>query len=360
MIKLYSFVISFLIVFFIFSCSGRSNYNWKVYNSNTTGLRPQYEGFNQLIIKADIFYLLGSFDESLKWKDKQALVYKSEDQGKTWLNVFEEKGNAEKGYYSSENIYLVKEIYIENSFKNSQQRLLKLDNSSNSIHKFKRQSNVKYIHVDELGKGALILSNSFSSKDYSVFRTKNNFKTYDSIPIDKAVKGSFVTNDRVYLLTYKAFRKNYKVFETNKIHILDENNALDSLDLDFNVDYFLVEKGESFWFLGKNNDSIQLRKRKGDVTNIINTLSIDKEETSKKLYKHNDFIAILTSSIDKGALGGFGSVRYKLYLSFDNGQTFKEENPPIDDYVNPIAFYKDEKIIIYSGAGRISVCDLKK
>mgnify|MGYP001478407765 CR=1 FL=1 len=132
MIKLDSFIRSFLVMFFIFNCSCQSNYNWKVYDSTITGLKFQHEGFNELIVSDTAFYLLGSFNESLKWKDKLALVYKSENKGKTWLNNLKEEGNVNKGYYSSEGLFLIKEIYLENSFKNSCQSLLKLDKNLSS------------------------------------------------------------------------------------------------------------------------------------------------------------------------------------------------------------------------------------
>jgi len=335
--------------------NSKPDYNWTVYDAEATGLGKKGEIFNKILIEDSVFYLLGSSPGNDLSKSK-SVVYKSDNYGRDWIEEYTDKGNITNGYLASNELNLLKEIYTDNSLDNTS---LSLINKDSIIHSFKINSSVKGVFMDSSGKGTLVINNSFFAKDNSVFRTQNNFKSYDSTYVGKPIKKSYFFKDKVYLLTYELIRENYKVREQNELYIINKDENRDSLRIEFNTIDFIVDN-EGVLFLGKEEGGITLNNI--GKTGEVNTTSIirSKNLEPKKIYKHKKFIAILSSLINESALGGFGGSEYRLHLSFDNGKTFIEEKLPIDNYVSPITFYKDEKIIIYSGAGRISVCDLKK
>jgi len=342
-----------------FSCIDSNNYSWKIYSGEKTKLNLKYESFNKLLIKDDTIYLLGTRDKTLDLADNVSIVCQSVDNGKSWIEIFKNNGSIINGYLSADDLYLFKEIYTDNSLENTSITLLN-SNKLDSIHSFKKNSYIKDVFIDDLGKGVLILNNSFSSVDNSVFKTGNDFKTYDSLYVNKAISKSFYYKNKTYLLTYVLTRKNYKINETNIIYTIDKNNKRDSINLKFNAIDFMVDNKEDIWTLGKENNYVVLKHLNKKEVISTSIISKDKNLNPKKLYKYNQFIAVLSNSIDESALGGFGGTKYTLHLSYNSGKSFEIEKIPIDNYVDPISFFKDEKIVIYSGVGRISVCDLKE
>ncbi|MFV0573700.1 MAG: hypothetical protein ACK5M1_14935 [Xanthomarina gelatinilytica] len=332
--------------------SPKSQYDWQVYNAEETGLGTRGENFNKLLIEDGAFYLLGNSSGNDLSKSK-SIVYKSEDNGNSWTEEYTGAGNISDGYFALQELNLFKEVYSDSSLDNTS---LSLINRDSVIHSFKKNSSVKGVFMDSYGKGAVVVNNSFSANDNAVFWTIDNFKNYDSTYVGKSIKKSYFFNSKVYLLTYELTRENYKVQEKNGIDIIDKNGNQQSLQIKSNVEDFIVD-GEGIFLLKKQNGiSIEYLSKEGqeEMISLIKKNAL----TPKKIYKHNKFIAVLTSTVDKSALGGFGGSEYQLFLSFDKGQTFKQEKLPINDFVGAIGFYKDEKIIIYSGAGRISVCHL--
>lgn len=345
------FVIS-LCVFF--NCIDNLIHNWVVYNENETGLKLKEESFSKILIKDETFYLLGTNNDSDLSKSK-SIVYKSNNYCKNWTEVFSDKGNIANGYIALNELNFFEEVYSDNSLNNTS---LSLINRDSVIHSFKINSSVKGVFIDNYGKGAVVINNSFLAKDNAVFWTTDNFKSYDSIYFGKSIKKSHFFNGKVYLLTYELTRKNYEVKEKNEIYIIDRNGNRDSLQEKYNIDDFVVDIN-GILLLGVQEEKVALDYllENGEVRTM--SFSREKNLTPEKVYKYNNFIAVLVSKINESALGGFGGTQYQLYLSFDDGQTFKKETLPISDFVGPITFYKDEKIIVYSGAGRISVCNLK-
>ncbi len=352
-------ILSFLFLFL--SCK-QNNYDWKVYNSDVTNLKSIDEKFNKILNIDNSVYLFGSRDESTNMTDMEYVVYKSVNFGKNWELILEGNGDIVNAFYANQDIYLVKENYKENSFKGFKTTLLKFNIKTGiieSVHQFKKESSIIDGILDDYESGSLIISNSFSSTDNSIFKTSDNFNSCDSIYIGKSIKKNYFFKNKIYLLTYELILKNYKVQEQNKLYIIDKDDNRDSLYIESNINDFVVDI-DGILLLGKKEEDITLnyfgKKEDVNITSIIRAGNLEPQ----KIYKYKSFIAVLLSSTNEHALGGFGGSEYHLFLSFDNGKVFKEEELPIKDYVGQILFYKDEKIIIYSGSGRISVCKLKK
>ena len=339
-----------ILLFVLLACNGQ-HYDWKVYNSDVTNLKPIYESFNKILFIDNSVYLFGSRDESLNMSDMKYVVYKSTNFGKNWELILEGNGDIVNAFYANQNIYLVKENYKENSYKDFKTTLLKFNiktGITENVYQFKKESSVNDGILNEYGSGSLIISNSFSSEDYSVFKTNDNFISYDSIPINKPIVKSHFNGSDIYLLSYDNN-------DTNEvIYALTKHNIIDSLRVNFDVTDFVVENDKSILLLGCNKNTIQLIKAYGKNKIVLNTFTNDEDFFPESIYKYNRFIAVVI-----GELNSLG-VTYQLFLSFDDGKSFIREDLPISYYVEPVAFYKDEKIIIYSGAGRISYCDLKK
>jgi hypothetical protein len=343
--------IKYLILLLALSACDKHNYTWEVYDSKVTNLKSNDEDFGKILIIDNSLYLFGNNSESLNLRDMKYVVYKSTNFGKKWREVLGGTGNIVNEFYANQNIYVAKENYSQNLYKDFTTTLFKFNIKSEiikDVHQFKKNVSITDGILNDNGSGALIVSNSFSSIDYSILKTKNNFISSDSISINKPIVKSCFNNSDIYFLSNNNNNSNELIYKIKK------DNRLDSLTVNFDVTDFIVEKDQSIFLLGNNESAIQLRKIHGKRNILLYTFIKDKEYFPKSIYKYNKFIAVIISK-----LNSLGTTN-QLFLSFDDGKSFKNEELPIADYLGPIAFYKDEKIIIYSGAGRISYCNLKK
>lgn len=353
-----NYLFLFIVLLISKSCIREEESCWITYNSKITGLLSDGEKFHGLVMNDNQdFFLFGernALDGGLI--NKRAIVYKSQNFGKTWNEIINIKGVFNKAFSFKNDLYAIREIFTAQSFKDTELFLTKINTLNNhfeNIYQFSTDAFVRELSFDN-NKGNIIVRNSGLSNDYYLYRILKNSKKHDSLFINKPIVKAISHKEKVYLLSYKNNQRYEWLYTINK------NNQIDSLDLKFSTNEFTIDKSGSILLLGKNNNFLELRKKEDGKIKTVNIVSQKKEETPKKLYKYDEFIAILTCVIDRQALGGFGGSKYNLYISFDGGETFKKEKLLVSNFADPIGFYKDEKIVVYSGAGRISVCDLNK
>lgn len=336
---------------FAFSACNKSKCIWHTIESDVTNLKPIDEEFNKIIIKNNDLYLLGFRDLSTNWTEMKSVIYKSTNYGRNWKNINLSSGNYINGFISDDNIYVVKENYKDNSFNNLKTSLIKFSDdfkTNQEIIQFKDKASIENFFLNKKNQGFLIVNNEFSSENYSIFKTSDGFKTYDSISFRRPIIKSYFKNDKIYLLSYK---KNY--LSNDWLYISNGYKIIDSLNIKFNVTDFVVEeKNNDILFLGKNGKTIEIRKNSGNKQITLKTFITDDQNLPESIYKYNNFIAVTLKKINSS------TTTTLLFLSYDNGKSFEEEEIPINNFVKPISFYKDKKIIIYSGAGRISICNL--
>ena len=122
---------------------------------------------------------------------------------------------------------------------------------------------------------------------------------------------------------------------------------------DFEIREFKIDDDDedSFLFLGKdnNNKTILTKYDKGSWNKIR-----EFDFTGKEIHSYKNFIAVLGFKIDERLLLGLGGTRYDLQVSYDMGKTWESKKLPLDSYVKPNSFYKDEVFISYSGGGKIT------
>jgi len=348
-------ILYFLITFLIFGCNDKSIIEWEVLNSNETNLKGQGEEFEKLLIYRNNYFLIGQDEKSNNWQDFEAITYESKNSGRVWKKVINDEGNFIDGYVNNEFLNLIAEKCSDNSYKNCETKLSIYNRVNyNKIDDkiiCKRDSSIVRVFSDDNKSYALINKGYIANKNY-IFNSENDFKTYKKAEINKPIKQIDFFNDKIYFLTNEYFVEDYETIEKNKLFILN-NKSLDSIETKYVVEDFCVDKN-GLYLLSKVNEKIIInhidnKKHKNKTLTVVN----EKELEPKMIYKYNNFVAVLVNSINVKGLGGFGSAAYKLYLSLDNGETFKEEKLPIDNYVKPIEFYKDKLIIFYAGAGRI-------
>lgn len=355
-------ILYFLIPFLILGCNDKSLIEWEVLNSNETNLKDQGEEFEKLLIYNNDYFLIGQDVKSNNWQDFKAITYQSKNSGRVWKKVINDEGVFLDGYINNEFLNLIAQKYSDNSFKNCETKLsvynrLNYNKIGDKII-CKRDSSIVRVFNDGNKSYALINKGYIANKN-SIFNSKNDFKTYKNVEINKPLKKIVFFNDKIYFLTSEYFVEDYETIEKNKLFILNKK-SLDSIETKDVVEDFCVDKN-GIYLLSKINEKIivnyiDTKKQKNNTLKVVN----EKELEPKMIYKYNNFVAVLVNSINVKGLGGFGSVAYKLYVSLDNGETFKEENLPIDNYVKPIEFYKDKSIIFYAGAGRICRGTVKK
>lgn len=347
-------IISFLFLFFRCPNISKKDSNWIIYKNSQTGLRNLDYDFDKLLLNDGVLYLLGNSLENVSTKSK-SIIYKSMVYGTNWKECYRNCGNITNGYFVLDKLYLFKEIYADNSLDNTSLSLIVKDSV---IHNFKINTFLKGVFINNYGEGAIVLNNSFNAKDNAILWTTNNFKTYDSIPFNKSVKKSYFYNEKLYLLTQEFSKQNYKIEQRNNLFILDKNGKKEFLKMKNNIEDFVVDK-EGIITLIKQKDLtfVEYLLNNGKYKRV--KLSNEKNLNLRKIYKHKNFIAILTSKVYKNLLDGFGTTKYQLFFSFDCGKTYGEEKIPINDFIGAIGFFKDEKVFIYSGLGRVSICNLK-
>lgn len=194
--------------------------------------------------------------------------------------------------------------------------------------------------VNIKGVGFLALNKKNISNDNSIIITSNNFKTFNKIDFPFPIIKSKLVKDDIYILS-----SDWKTNLNNVFFIVNQKGRIKCTQLNYNCFDFCMRNDEIL-FIGEKDDENHL-------------FTLDKEKNAKvlfkfnnkvspqKIYAYNEFISILFQKLKTTG------INYFLMNSFDNGKSFNEEVLPIDNYVTPIEFYKDDLMIYYAGAGRI-------
>ena len=286
----------YFILLTIYSCTFSNKNSGEIHE-----IKDKLTSLNKIIIKNDTLYLIG---EKMNMMDMdiqkdEAIVYFSKDFGKNWEKIYNDKGEIVDAYLISDSLFIFKKTYYDSSLGNSSLSLINFENKS-IIHQFKKNSSVKSIFIDDSEKGILIIGNSLHSHDYTIFKTNNNFITYDSTHLNKEILKTFLYKDKIYFSSFKNRNKREWIYSFNT------KKQLDSLYFNFDISDFVVDDNENVWLLSKNEKTFELSVRKKNVTKIISSTAIDENSIPEKIYKYDDFIAVLISSVDKSMLGGFG------------------------------------------------------
>lgn len=256
------------------------------------------------------------------------------------------------------NIYLISRLQYKKGSdpKYSKHKLYKITKKDGTVLELfewdKGNSFVKSIHFTSNDNGIVLFRPSGNPLDYQVLKTNNGGLNWAIENINSSIGISHIFNGNLYLLSQDRKSKKGKIYSFDK-----ETNSRDSVIVGLPVVDFNIDKDGGIWLLGKHGKQTVLQyHHKGKVENV-KIFSEDSEFSPNQLYKYNDVIVVLASQIDQSLLGGFGGTKPIMYLSKDNGTTWDKQLLKGALYLNPISFYKDEKMIAYLGLGKVLICN---
>lgn len=349
---------TFLLVFFVnFSCVSESSQNCL-----TIKVNPEYDSYKSIIINKDCIYIVGTEGSNMDHRTFNSIVYKAEiDSLNKNNNLLDIIIDGENRFYTidSNYIYFLNRIYKEEFFnpENAENILFKFDPENQIISKIANFGNILVRNIffknDTIGYAFARLSNY--AVDGALFITTNAWESWDTLKIKKSINKSYMKDNLLYFSTH------INSFDTSWIFSINTDNfTFDSTQFHLRISDYHIENESEYWLLGVRNKKTILQHYKNNTIENIHTFSEDSMYFPSKLYKYNNFIAVQNGIIDLSLLGGFGATVPELHFSYDNGVTWEKSNQ-FDDayYINPISFYKDERLAAYIGIGKIRICNFK-
>ena len=344
----------------VMACSDKSS--MPQYNVYQTNLDVSHELFTHQLSDEKNDYLFGEIEEDKRdYRTSEITIERSVvGDEKNWSSFSENiPGKCQAVCQTKKYVYLI-----------SRQQYQERQEPKYSKHKLYRISKEDGIVTDlyEWDKGNMILGGltflndeqgylnmvSFDNKIRQLIHTNDGGSSWSVFESGEKT-GKFIYNAGiVYSL---ASKRNI----TNWIYSIEKkDNELDSLQVDLNITDFAVGENGDYWLLGKYNDRTVLQSHKGGKTTEIKVFSEDAEFWPNQLYKYNDVVVVLASKIDKSMLSGFGGTKPTIYLSRDNGLTWNNHSFDEALYLKPVSFYKDERMTVYIGNGKLLSYNLKE
>ena len=181
-----------------------------------------------------------------------------------------------------------------------------------------------------------------------MFVTNNGGVTWDSLNLhSKDMRYWTCSSERLfYFLTPEKFdAKSYNILVCK--NLTDGNETREILP-GFQANIIENDNHGNLWFLGDIGNDVQLWL-KNEYNNYlkIKVFSSDKPINSQYLYAYNNVVIIILSELY------VGHVEYRLFRSDDKGKNWKEELLPITYEIFPISCYKENKVWMNIGGGRI-------
>lgn len=210
-----------------------------------------------------------------------------------------------------------------------------------------------FFESDEIGY--VFFRPSGNPLEYQLLKTETGGKHWDLINLNIPVDISYNKNRKLHFLSSKRNDKKEWIFSIDK-----QGKNLDSLQFRLDIIDFSVGENDDYWLLGQDGDNTILQHYENKKVSIVHTFLYDPPFSPKQLYKYNELIVVIGSQIDESMLGGFGGTKPIMFVSSDNGSTWKNHDLGKILYLNPISFYKDKEMTAYIGDGKILTCKFNK
>jgi len=316
----------------------------------STNISPRNEIFSRMEYDGKQILMVG---ESINGENS-SLYRTSFNDLKNWTftNIDTLKGENTAIDYNPENYYFVnkKRDYTSNIFSlNKKTKKTKNINTIDSTY-------IKFLHVNEKENYHIIIGNKFkngsiSSHGYKLYKYSGR-ALLDSIILNCNVLNPIFKNGFIYFKSSK--NQLEKINTSNFQRFTTETDDVEIID-------FQITGKNNYWVLGQLNNKTILTEFNHGNWIMDKTFPIEAQNLKgKKIHYYNGFKAILVNGIDKSLLMGLGGTRYSLFISYSDSDNWKKVELPIDYYVKPNLFYKDEIFIAYSGGSKLTYVDLNK
>lgn len=338
-----------LIIIIFYGCS--SSVSQKVKKEVlSTNISPKNELFSSLKYDKKQLLMVGESNNG-----KNSVLYKtSVNKLNNWnfSNFNTLKGDNKVFSYSEENYYFVNK---NKGFNNKIYSVNKKSDKVNLLNSIDSTS-IKFLHINEKENSYLTIENKFkngsiSSRGNKLFKYSER-TVLDSIVLNCNVLNPILKNGFIYFKSSKN--------QLEKINISNFQRFTTETDDVEIIDFQITDKG-NYWVLGELNNKTVLTEYKNGKWYMDKTFPVEAQNNKgEKMHYYNGFKAILANSIDKSLLMGLGGTRYSLFISYKDYDNWERVELPINYYVKPNLFYKDEVFVAYSGGGKLTYVDLTR
>lgn len=328
---------------------------WMDYKAN--GLKEANEHIHKLLCVNDkIGFAFGSnwtSEDVLSNKlnvNQEAVIYKTEDGGINWESTTFGKGVFKTAYQIQDTIFAIKITYFGeqvNEVLNSQ-IYVSYDVGRTWELLNELPYNINKVHFYTGHKGVFYAYNYKSNYNNYIFTTNNGGVSWDSLELGHK-NMSYWTCSQTGVFHFLTTEK----IDGQGNDILVRKDLTNGLEIKevipgFKANIVENDNHENLWFLGDKMGGVELWLRKEPFKYLkTKTFSSDRPLSGIYLYVYDNILVVILSELYKG------HVKYKLYRSEDSGMNWVEELLPISYKVLPISFYKEDKIMMSIGGGRI-------
>ena len=361
LVKIYIVIIIISLLFATTCTDKTNNRECVIYRTN---IDLSHQSFTHLLSDESNHYLFGELEKDIRdFRTNEITIDQAKvGEEKNWASFSKNiPGECQAVCQTKRNIYLIsRQQYQERQDpKYSKHKLYKISKEGGGIVELyewdKGNSFVRDVFFESDEKrGFVFFDPSGNPLDYQILSTVDGGKKWDVKDLKKPVLVPQFDSKNIYFLSYKRNKADW-------IYSIDKTTgALDSLQFDLKITYFVVGDNNDYWLLGKDGDKTVLKYYQDGKGTHIKTFSDHPEFFPERVYKYNDLIVVLAGKIDHNMLLGFGGTRPKMYLSKDRGLTWTEQSLKEALYLGPVSFYKDERITAYAGLGKVLSCSLEK
>ncbi len=338
--------------FCLFSCS-ESTINWKVYNSDESNLLPRNDRIEDMRILDNKIYLSSTSGSSRNAAGFRAILYEAELENLNFKVIHRGQGIfTDLSVAIEEKIFFINTIFNENSFENTYCYLSGFDLSGGGYNIEKEiLGDVMFLDFIDSNNGVMLVAEKYKSGKNYLVRTQDASKTWDTLRINQVVRKIRRKDHHIYLLE-NFYSDNQKRRINGAIEAVDfyTGEQKDIInDTEMNIVDFDISDENNLIILCEKDNNFYLSSIINGESKTLFSFNLNEEILLKQLYRYNNFICVV--AVEKNAF----STSTHFYISRDNGNSFKKEALPIDNFAKPITFYKDKQVFIYSGMGRLAV-----
>jgi len=276
-------------------------------------------------------------------KEESGIILESKDSGKNWRQIYKSENKIISiSQVTDKLFYALEEIPPKDNSRGYFQ-ILKFENDSKSfINLSKIYDPVVWSKIfffnSEVG---FIFGYKEQYSNLNVMMTKDGGKNWKTVKLNYPPVNFLTDRDEPFI---KYDDNNLCYRSDNNLILLDINSMKEDV-IEFpkeavHISHFCLDDNKRLWLLGKSySDAIALFKQKDNndfekIEPSLKNIDNDKKLT-KFIHIYNNTIYIFLWDIN-----GF-LPSWKLYMSADDGLTWKEEKIPQSTGTNLIALYKD-------------------
>ena len=316
----------------------------------STNISPKNEIFSKIECNKESLLLIGNSENNIN-----SVFYETSlNNLKKWnfsnINIL--KGRNTSFSSDTENYYFVnykKNLSSNIISVNKKSKKSKIINTIDSIF-------INFSHFENKENSYIIIGNKFknkslNSKNFKLFKYSKN-SLVDSLVLNCNVLKPIFEKGFIYFKSSKS-----RIERINISNLTRDSIEIENIEI---IDFQVIEK-DNYLILGKQNAKTILVQIKNGNTIIDKTLPTEIQNlTGRKVHYYKGFKALLVNEIDESLLLGLGGSKYTLLISYDKSNKWKEIELPIDYYVRPSLFYKNEIFIAYSGGAELTYINFKE